>query len=365
MGLLFRGSKKGSITDNIPIVRFFGPTVSLAGMIAVAFLLVTGRIDLAKLDQLVEATRAGVGASVGGDADGQRLQPVELAMSTQKSNQLIRVATFNIQIFGKKKASDQEVMKTIAEIMLQFDVIAIQEVRGGDATPIRALIDLIQASGGRYAATISEPIGRTSQTESYAFVWDESRIQFIPNSAYVVQDPADRIHREPMVASFEARVGLADGRKPFRFTLVNVHTSPSEVVKDTPDNEMNVLDDVFVSVRQYDYQTSQEDDCILLGDLNVDVAGLRELGQIPGIESVGGDILTNTRRTKTYDHILMDRTVTREFTGRFGVLDLQRDMRLSEEQALRVSDHQPVWAEFSAYEMPRFAPVAGGNRALR
>ena len=128
---------------------------------------------------------------------------------------------------------------------------------------------------------------------------------------------------------------------------------------------MNVLDDVFVRVRQYDYETTGEEDCILLGDLNVDTAGLRELGQIPGVETIAGDIKTNTRRTKTYDHILIDRVMTREYTGRFGVVDFQHDFGLSEQQAMMVSDHQPLWAEFSAYEMPRFDPIATGPRIIR
>jgi deoxyribonuclease-1-like protein len=368
MGLLFgrkRPSKNTSITTSIPFFRFFGPSLSVAGIAFAGFMLVTGRVDLSVLDALMSATGASVTSTQAGDEFNPNLQAVNLQGLGQKSNELIRIATFNIQVFGKKKSSDPTVMATLAKVMSQFDVIAIQEVRGGDATPIRVLIDLIRSSGGRYAATVSEPIGRTSQTESYAFVWDESRIQLIPRSAYVVQDPADRIHREPMVASFETRVGSADGRKPFRFTLVNVHTSPSEVAASAQQNEMNVLDDVFVRVREYDYQTSKEEDCILLGDLNVDTAGLRELGQIPGIETVAGDIKTNTRRSKTYDHILMDRMVTREYTGRFGVLDFQRDFNMTEEQAILVSDHQPLWAEFSAYEMPRFAPIASGSQTLR
>ena len=253
----------------------------------------------------------------------------------------------------------------LARVVSQFDVVAIQEVRGGDSTPIQLLIDLLRASGGRYAATVSEPIGRTSQTESYAYVWDESRVRMVPQSAYVVQDSADRMHREPMVASFETRVGSGDGRLPFRFTLINAHTSPSEVAASAIGNEMNVLDDVFVRVRQYDFETTGEEDCIMLGDLNVDTAGLRELGQIPGVESIAGDTKTNTRRSKTYDHILIDRQMTREYTGRFGVIDFQTDFGLTEEQAIMVSDHQPLWAEFSAYELPGFNSVASGPQVIR
>jgi endonuclease/exonuclease/phosphatase (EEP) superfamily protein YafD len=173
------------------------------------------------------------------------------------------------------------------------------------------------------------------------------------------------MHREPMVASFEAVVGAGDGRRPFRFTLINVHSSPSEVATSALENELNVLDDVYLRVRQYDYQSTGEEDFIMLGDLNVDTSGLGELGQIPKIESIAGNTPTNTRRSKTYDHILIDRTLTREYTGRFGVIDFQRDYGLNAEQALMVSDHQPLWAEFSAYELPRFDPVAASPNTIR
>jgi endonuclease/exonuclease/phosphatase family metal-dependent hydrolase len=236
-------------------------------------------------------------------------------------------------------------------LVAQFDVVAIQEVQSAEMTPIRVLIDILRASGGRYNATVSERLGRDTYKESYAFVWDESRIR-LTQEAYVVQDPSERMPREPMVASFEARSGTPDGRRPFRFTLINVHTSPSLVAENAIENEMDVLDDVFIRVREYDYQTSGEEDCILLGDLNVDANHLRELGEIPGIQTIAPNLKTNTRGTKTYDHILIDRNMTREFTGRYGVIDLQQHFGISEEQALMISDHQPLWAEFSAYESP-------------
>ena len=59
---------------------------------------------------------------------------------------------------------------------------------------------------------------------------------------------------------------------------------------------------------------------------------------------------TNTRRTHTLDNILFNRTATVEFMGRAGVVDLVREFNLTQEQALQVSDHLPVWAEFSSYE---------------
>jgi deoxyribonuclease-1-like protein len=363
MGLLFgrqrSSSVKGLVTGRLPFLRLLGPGTTLAGTLALLFGLVTGRVDLQTLERLIGSDR-------GEQQTASAIEPVNLQNLGQKSADAIRIATFNIKVFGKDKSSDSQVMNAIAQIVAQFDVVAIQEVRGGDAVPIQRLVDKLNASGARYTATVSLPIGRTSQTESYAFVWDESRVQLVPRSAYLVMDTSDRMHREPMVASFQVRTGSADGRLPFRFTLINAHTSPREVVPSAIANEMDVLDDVFVSVRQFDHQETGEEDFILLGDLNVDTKGLRELGQIPGIVTIAGDIKTNTLRTKTYDHILIDQQTTREFTGRFGVLDLQADFGLSQEQAVQISDHLPLWAEFSAYEMPGFQPVASREpRPLR
>ena len=67
---------------------------------------------------------------------------------------------------------------------------------------------------------------------------------------------------------------------------------------------------------------------------------------------------TNTRRTKSYDNILLDARNTTEYTGRSGVFDLMAEFGLTTEQALEVSDHMPVWAEFSVFESGSGAVIA-------
>jgi deoxyribonuclease-1-like protein len=344
-----------SFLRGIPIVRWIGPSTTIAGVLAVIGFLTTGRVDFSKLDAFT--------ADVADPASGTAIQPVSLKNLGMKTAETIRVATFNIKVFGESKSQDSNVMGVLAQVINQFDLIAIQEVRGGDSRAIDRLIQLVNVSGGNYASILSEPIGRTSQKESYAFVWDQSRIMLVPNSAYVVQDAADRMHREPMVASFEVRPSSGSGRLPFSFNIINAHTDPDEVSASTGINELNVLDDVFVRVRDYEFQTNGQEDTLLVGDLNVDVAGLSELGQIPNVVSVAGNVKTNTLRTKTYDHIVLDRTVTNEFTGRFGVLDFQSDLGLTQEQASAVSDHQPVWAEFSVFESVRQPAMAVDPRS--
>ena len=356
-------SSDRSFSTNIPLLRWLGPAFTGSGVVGLLFMMVTGRIDLSMFNQWLggDDTNGELIADSGlaQPSGAFRIEPVALQMDNRSSD-TIRIATFNIQFFGPSKVSNPQIMESLARIVSQFDVVAIQEVRNGQVSPVSELVRLLRASGANYSSSVSESIGEGDRyKEAYAFVFDQSRIAMIPDSAYVVQDPDQLMSREPMVASFETRTGSADGRPPFRFTLINVHTSPSEVANNAIINEMNVLDDVFTSVRNYEYSRTGEEDFLMLGDLNVDVEGLRELGQIPGVFSVAGDTPTNTRRSKTYDHILIDRNMTGEFTGRYGILDLQNTFGISEEEALKISDHQPLWAEFTVYEAPRMTPTSG------
>lgn len=358
MPLLRMGTR--FVASQVSPVRFFGPSVSLIGLLALGYMLFTGKINLSSFDLGTLANQLG-----SSDDPTTAITPVRLDRSAPRPEDRIRIATFNIQVFGEKKSSDPNVMQALAAIVASFDMVAIQEVRSPQSMPVARLVDLINRSGGRYEATVSEPVGRTSQKAQYAFVWDTTRMRLIPGSSYVVRDDADRMHREPMVASFETRAPAAQGRAPFRFTAINAHTDPDEVSTRATTSELNVLDDVFVRVREYEYNSNGEEDVILMGDLNVNTAGLGELAQIPGVFSIAGDIPTNTAGTKTYDHILIDRNTTAEFTGRFGVIDFVRDFGLTPEQAVLVSDHRPVWAEFSVYEIPAFTNVAQQGQPVR
>jgi endonuclease/exonuclease/phosphatase family metal-dependent hydrolase len=150
------------------------------------------------------------------------------------------------------------------------------------------------------------------------------------------------LHREPFVTRFRART--ASPASSFTFWLVNTHTDPDEVPQ-----EIATLADVFLVMQQ---ARPDEDDVILLGDLNASDNEFGRLAEIPGITWVVHGTTTNTRRTEMYDNLLFDRNRTAEFTGRWGVFDLESVFRLTRDQALQISDHLPVWAEFQAYEGP-------------
>ncbi len=259
----------------------------------------------------------------------------------------IKVASFNIQVFGTSKLHKTNVMQVLASVVRQFDVVAIQELRSKDPTVMDQFVRMINATGGHYRYEIGPRLGRTSSKEQYVYVYDATRIEVVPGSVYTVPDPDDLLHREPLVASF--RVRGPPPERAFSFTLVNIHTDPDEV-----DMELAALDDVFRSVRQH----GTEDDIILLGDLNADERHLGELGAVRNIMWAVSGATTNTRGTKSYDNILFDASSTVEYTGHWGVLDLMSQFQLTEQEALRVSDHLPVWAVFAAEENQHAGPLA-------
>lgn len=254
----------------------------------------------------------------------------------------LRVASFNIQDFGGKKASKSYVMHTLADIVRQFDIVAIQEISTQDEYLIPNFVKLINQSGRKYDHVIGRRLGNTTQKEQYAYLFDAQRVEIDHQSVYTLSDPDNLLHREPLVATFRARE--VDPDLAFTFTLVTIHTDPSRGVVE---QELDALAEVYRVVRR---SSRGEDDIILLGDFNADDRHLGRLGQLPGIKPLIAGVWTNTRQNKQYDNIIIHQPSTTEYAGRSGVFDVIRRYNLTQDQALEVSDHFPVWAEFSVYE---------------
>ncbi|GAA4430143.1 endonuclease/exonuclease/phosphatase family protein [Bremerella cremea] len=252
----------------------------------------------------------------------------------------IRIASFNIQVFGTAKLQKPEVASRLVQIIRQFDVVAIQEIRASDQGLIPNFIEMINATGRHYDYVIGPRLGRTQSKEQFAYIFDTASLQVDRSQVYTVEDPLDVLHREPLVAWF--RVRGPDPSQAFTFSLVNVHVDPDEVAQ-----EMDVMDDVFRAVRD---DPRGEDDVILLGDFNANESQIGQLATIPGITWAISGTTTNTRGTALYDNIFMQRHATTEYTGRSGLFDFLREYNLTLAEGLEISDHLPIWAEFSIYE---------------
>ena len=109
----------------------------------------------------------------------------------------IKIASFNIQVFGVSKLKKTPVMQVLAEVVRRFDVVAIQEVRATDDNVVPQFLALINANGARYNFVIGPRLGRTNSKEQYAVLFNTARIEVDRGSVYTVDDPQDLLHREP------------------------------------------------------------------------------------------------------------------------------------------------------------------------
>jgi len=267
----------------------------------------------------------------------------------------LRIGSFNIQVFGESKIEQREVVEILVHVARRYDVLAIQEVRTKNPAVLRRFVEAINSNGRRYDYVLGPRLGRTSSKEQYAFVFDTERVEIDRDAVYTVDDPDDLLHREPLVVPFRTR--MVSPERAFTFTLINVHTDPDEVKA-----ELNVLDDAFRAVQR---DGRNEDDVLMLGDFNADSAHLGELSLMPELVYAISGVPTNMKQTHQYDNILFLGSVTSEYSGRSGVVDIMREFNLTMSEALEVSDHEPIWAEFSVYESGRETPVASRPHALR
>lgn len=276
--------------------------------------------------------------------------PQYSAAIPDRSPASVLIGSFNVERLGPSKLGDPWVMERLADVVRTFDVVAIQEITSKDQQTLPTLVQYVNRNGDRYSYCISPRIGRKDlgYYEQYAFIFDTNRIQGGADFSYVVQDQSDVLHREPFVGRFQTI-----SQQPFAFTLINIHTDPDEI-----SYELDVLADVYTSVRQYEYP---EDDVILLGDLNAAPTKLQRLEQIPGFIPLIVGMPTNSRKNKTLDNILVDQQATREFTGKAGTIDLEQMFGISSADAERISDHLPVWAEFTISEQATSTAMAAGN----
>ncbi len=265
---------------------------------------------------------------------------------------LVIVGSFNIQTFGPKKMSKPKVVSVLVDIARKFDILAVQELRDGDERIAKEFLQLLNADGSKFAASVGPKQGYfingklSRYYEQAIFFYDTTKVELI-QPAYVAEDRHEEnqrtpMHRTPYVGYF--RCINFPPEQAFSFVLMNVHIDP-----DDAHEEFESMRDVITGV----YANHQnEDDFILLGDLNDEPSRYSKYGwmqqQYSAIPSVWK---TNTRQSACYDNLVFDAGFTAEFTGESGILNLMSEYSLSEKQALEVSDHMPVWATFSTREV--------------
>lgn len=158
----------------------------------------------------------------------QGLKAVKPKFKDPKS---IKLASWNIRHLGKTKSAEE--ILYIANILRDFDIVAIQEVVGKDpagAQAVAKIADELNRMGSQWDYQVSDPTKSPSPniSERYAFLWKTSKVSLM-HRAYLDQEVEDTFYREPFIAQFKAK-GKSDS-----FYIVNYH---SRKYFDKPEEEI-------------------------------------------------------------------------------------------------------------------------------
>ena len=266
-------------------------------------------------------------------------------------NEVARVATFNIKVFGDTKMSNQTVVDELVDIFQRYDMVAVQEIKDIDEeVPYLFLNELNLVPGENNTSTSSnewnmllsarsgmQEDDRNSQ-EQYAFYYKPTIFSPMNNGTLYDDSVNDSFQREPFLAKFMIldTYGNSTGTD---IVFVNIHTKPTLAVE-----EMTALGEVLSwGIQNY----SDDDDYVILGDFNADCsyASYNELIELPiSSENYTWLVPDNADTTVGESRCAYDRIVTTgqldgRLTGIWGI-----DPAIS---GMEISDHKPVWFDIS------------------
>jgi deoxyribonuclease-1-like protein len=82
------------------------------------------------------------------------------------------IASWNLQVFGDKKASDPALMQLYAHKISGYDIVILQEIRDADGSSLAMLCSALQ----NYTCVNSSRAGRSSSKEQYAVIYRKPAI---------------------------------------------------------------------------------------------------------------------------------------------------------------------------------------------
>ena len=264
----------------------------------------------------------------------------------------LRIGAFNIQVFGKSKASKPEVMEILVGIISRYDFVLIQEIRDSSGDAIDTLLDEANKlnAANPFRMSLSDRLGRTNSKEQYAFFYRPSAFSIVDQYIYEDGDESlntketnvDKFQREPYVVLVESK-----RTEMKRFAVAGIHVDPGEAVQ-----ELQHLEHVFDDIKA----RFNIDDVMVMGDLNADCSYVPKYkwNDIPIKSSpdyvwlITDDIDTTVSGSDcAYDRFIItgQQLIDSVIPGSSRVFLFDNHFELNESQAKAVSDHYPIEVE--------------------
>jgi endonuclease/exonuclease/phosphatase family metal-dependent hydrolase len=245
-----------------------------------------------------------------------------------------KLLSWNLENFGSSKSNSE--IGFIANTLRDYDIVAIQEVVAGDggAQAVAKLADELNRKGAKWDYTISDPTSSsTYKTERYAFLWQTARVKKIGKAWLEIKYHLE-IDREPYFCTFQY------ANKSF--TVATFHAITKKMQPETEIKYLKFLPEEYPNLN-----------LIFVGDFNCPQSHsvfnpLKKMGYSP--------IFVN-QKTSLKQKCKNDTCLASEFDNMFyhsskitmlnsGVLPFYKSFN-SLKEARMISDHIPIWFEFS------------------
>jgi deoxyribonuclease-1-like protein len=210
-------------------------------------------------------------------------------------------------VFGDKKASNENLMQQYYEIISQFDIIFLQELRDIEGSALKKLCEMFNST---YNCVNSSRAGKSSYKEQYYLLYGKE-FNLINFTDY---NPLTNFSRPPIKAIFEYN--------NITFTIYGIHTSSNDAK-----NEISSLEDLIIN----------EGNVVLLGDLNADCSYYKKGNDFKDWQWTINEDTTVSSTDCTYDNII----VNKEFYNYF-IQEGVYKTNITKE----VSDHYLIYSIF-------------------
>lgn len=238
----------------------------------------------------------------------------EVVVNQNVTTRNIKLANWNLQVFGDSKASKPELMDFYVNTLTNYDIAFVQEIRDADGSSFMDLCSRLT----NYNCQVSSRAGRSTSKEQYGIIYKKGiKVEMKDYNP----DLQDRWERPPVAVTFDVN--------GYNFTAYNIHTKPEDVPSEL-DNLESIVED--------------SGNKVVLGDLNADCNYYNNKGQDFGSWNwlIKDNQDTTVSRTDcAYDRIIVNSNMNNEvITSGIYTNGINST----------ISDHYLVWVEINAKE---------------
>ena len=267
-------------------------------------------------------------------------------------DETLNLATWNIREFGKKKRSESGI-HYIAEILGQFDIISIVELRDN----LEDISRVLRILGPYWRAVYSDILPDSGGNwERIGFIYDKRAVSFSGLAAAASPSRTKKGHeyvpdfswwRAPYMASFSAG--------NFDFIIVSAHIRWGDSNAARTGEIASFADWLRLKRAQ---KHVEDKDFLVTGDFNIETKAmykaLTDTGLVAPTALQAKEFGTNLAQNKRYDQILHYPIYDDSFINKGGVLDfyagsfepLFPDLEKTA-CTYQLSDHLPLWVQIN------------------